>query len=94
MIQYDSNLQDELYALLYYYEKLRDDNPKMERKYTIYVIMRKILNGGLDYIKLPNEYKKKYDFYKSEHQNWNHAQLMARTKIAMVYDDISKGVII
>ena len=86
MIQYDSNLQEELEVLIDFYEKLRAEDPAMERKHAICLLCAKILNGGLDYIKLPNEYKKMYDFYKSKHPDWNHKQLMARISIEMVID--------
>lgn len=88
MIQYDSNLQEELEVLIDLYEKLRAEDPTMERKHTIMLLCAKILNGGLDYIKLPNEYKKMYDFYKSKHPNWNHKQLIAHISFQMVFDDI------
>ena len=84
MIQYDSNLQEELEVLIDLYEKLRAEDPKMERKHTIMLLCAKILNGGFDYIKLPEEYKKMYDFYKSKHPNWNHKQLMAGISFQMV----------
>ena len=87
MIQYDSNLQEELAVLIDLYEKLRAEDPTMERKHTIMLLCAKILNGGFDYIKLPEEYKKMYDFFKSKHPNWNHKQLMACISVQMVFDD-------
>ena len=93
MIHYDSNLQEELEVLIDFYEKLRAEKPTMERKHAIMLLCEKILNGGLDYIKLPDEYKKMYDFYKSKYANWNHKQLMTRISIQMVFDDMERIII-
>ena len=89
MIKYDANLQNELERLISDYESLKIASPKLDRKGIIMMLCSGILREEIEYNrereceynKLPNKLKEMYDFEKSMHPTWNHAQIM--TKIAI-----------
>lgn len=95
MIKYDENLLDELDKLINDYERLKIASPKLDRKGIIMMLCSGILRDELEYNrerecceynKLPNELKEMYDYEKSKHPTWIHAQIMAKIAISTSFD--------
>lgn len=93
MVKYDSNIRNELDWLLREYEKLRSMSSELQRDDILMFLCSKILakeEEDFQYNKLSDSEKKHYDFYKTQHPEWNHKQVLVRIALDKSWCDYSE----